>query len=89
MEEGSVYCRKELVERERDTDGNEEDQIYLGLRDFTKGEEAIKYVIESVRVPKERIAMYARYQMEGPDDISLIKLKEHVVFIPGKIMPVS
>ena len=67
-------------------------QIYLGLRDQNHREEAVKYEIESVRVPKERIALYAAYQFTksafGPNDIALVKTREPVFFIPGKIMPV-
>ena len=63
--------------------------VYLGLRDRSFVEESVPYKIESVRVPKERIAMYARGETVGTDDIALVKTKESVVFIPGKVMTVS
>ena len=62
--------------------------VYLGLRDRTRSDEAVKYNIESVRVPEERIAMYARGIVTGSDDIALLKLRETVDLIPEKIMPV-
>ena len=88
LKKGIVYCKKEFVERKRNSADKTEVQIYLGLRDVTKAEEARKYLIESVRVPKERIAMYARNKFMGTDDIALIKTRESVFFIPGKIMTV-
>ena len=64
-------------------------QIFFGLMDTKDGANAIPYEIESVRVPKERIAMYARKETAGTDDLALIKTKKSVVFIPGKTMPVG
>ena len=59
--------------------------IYLGLTDFKNpGEEMMKYEIESVRIPPERF-----YVQVGSNDIALIKTKKNILFIPGKIMPVS
>ena len=63
--------------------------IYLGLRDLKRIDEAVRYKIESVRFPKERIEMYARHQFSGPDDVALVRTRERVFFIPGKIMPVG
>jgi len=82
------YCRKELYESETHTPYGHPIHVYLGLRDIKRSDEAVKYNIESVRVPKERIAMYARGSVVGSDDIALLKLRETVDLIPGKIMPV-
>ena len=56
-----------------------------------------------VRVPAERIKMYTEFSVEpnefqqypegfhktsGPDDIALVKLRESVTLIPGRIAPV-
>ena len=84
IEQGDGYCVKELDERPFD----ETYTIYLGVTDRKNVRDAIPYQIESVRVPRERIAMYARMKTVGTDDIALIKTKTDVVFIPGKIMPV-
>ena len=64
-------------------------RIYLGLIDRVKLNQAIQYDIESVRVPKERIALYTKRKYKGTDDIALVKTKITVVFNLGKIMPVS
>ena len=57
-----------------------------------------------VRVPKERIAMYREFiirpnkykdyleglhKVSGPFDIALIKLRESVTLIPGRLVPVG
>ena len=63
-------------------------KIFLGMMDRKLVNEVVEYEIESVRVPKERIAMYARKRLIGPDDIALVRTRESVVFITGKIMPV-
>ena len=57
-----------------------------------------------VRVPAERIKMYTEFSVEpnefqqypegfhktsGPDDIALVKLRESVTLIPGRIAPVG
>ena len=46
------------------------------------------YHIESVRIPSERVELYKRKKMSGPFDISLIKLRERVIFIPMKVGPI-
>jgi N-acetylmuramic acid 6-phosphate (MurNAc-6-P) etherase len=84
IEQGDGYCVKELDERPSD----ETHTIFLGMTDRKNVRDAIQYQIESVRVPRERIAMYARMKTVGTDDIALIKTTTDVVFILGKIMPV-
>ena len=84
IEQGVGYCVKELDDRTF----HEIHTIFLGVTDRKNVRDAIPYQIESVRVPRERIAMYARMKTVGTDDIALIKTKTDVVFIPGKIMPV-
>jgi len=83
------YCYKE-----HDTRANHRTKVVLGLKDRKKYAEAVSYDIESVRVPKERIALYAETypgtdtnKLEGPNDISLIRLTKAVTFIPGRVMP--
>jgi len=88
MQQRHGYCINELHESPTHTMRGVPFHVYLGLRDKKLGHEAVKYNIESVRVPKERIAMYARGTFVGPDDIALLKLRETVSFIPGKIMTV-
>ena len=46
------------------------------------------YHIESVRIPSERVELYKKKKMSGPFDISLIKLRESVIFIPMKVGPI-
>ena len=89
MQSGVVYCTHEFYESNIHTKGGDEIMIYLGLRDLKRIDEAVRYKIESVRFPKERIEMYARHQFFGPDDVALVKTRERVFFIPGKIMPVG
>ena len=84
IQQGDGYCVKELDDRPF----HEINTIFLGVTDRKNVRDAIPYQIESVRVPRERIAMYARMKTVGTDDIALIKTKTDVVFIPGKIMPV-
>ena len=88
MQGGNAYCTHEFYKSERHTVKGEETKIYLGLTNLRFIKEVMTYKIESVRIPKERIEMYARHQFLGPDDIALVKTKERVVFKPGKIMPV-
>ena len=83
--QGDGYCTKELDDRPH----HDLYKIFFGLMDTKEGREAIPYEIESVRVPKERIAMYARKKTAGTDDIALIRTKKSVIFIPGKTMPVG
>ena len=84
-----IYCTNEIVKRERHLYNNmHELSIYLGVRNSLSVEKGMGYKIESVRVPKERIAMYARHNKVGPDDIALVKTQKSMVFLPGKIMPV-
>ena len=84
------YCTKEsyfgpwIGERKR---GSKylpwEKFIYLGLTDLKNpGEEMMKYEIESIHIPPERLYVLT-------NDIALIKTKKNILFIPGKIMPVS
>ena len=42
-----------------------------------------------VRVPAERIKMYSKKVFVGPNDIALVKLRESVTLIPGRIAPVG
>ena len=42
-----------------------------------------------VRVPAERIKMYSKKIFVGPNDIALVKLRESVTLIPGRIAPVA
>ena len=57
--------------------------IYLGLTDIeSPREQMIKYGIERIQLPEEFS------QMEFINDIALIKTREYISFIPGKIMPV-
>jgi len=81
------YCTQEYYEGKHVMAGNPV-KIFLGMMDRKFVNEVVEYEIESVRVPKERIAMYARRSSVGPDDIALVRTTESVVFIPGKIMPV-
>ena len=83
--QGDGYCTKELDDRPH----HDLDQIFFGLMDTKEGREAILYEMESVRVPEERIARYAREKVVGTDDIALVRTKTSVVFIPGKTMPVG
>ena len=64
-------------------------QIFLGMMDRKLVRDVVTHEIQSVRVPRERIAMYARGETVGPHDIALVKTREKVVFIAGKIMPVG
>ena len=63
----------------------------------------IQLVIFKVRVPEERIQMYAKFMIPpnkfpkypeglhkliGPGDIALIKMKVGVTLVPGKLVPV-
>ena len=81
---GDGYCTKELDER-----STHSFSVFLGLRDRERFDEAVKYEIESVRTPKERLALYAREELTGSNDIALVRTTEPIVFIPGKIMTVS
>ena len=78
-------CTKELDDRPH----HDLYQIFFGQMDTKEGREAILYEIESVRVPKERIARYAGEKIVGTDDMALVRTKTSVVFIPGKTMPVG
>ena len=49
---------------------------------------AVRYEIESVRIPKERLKLYSRGEFLGADDIALVRTRKKVVFVPGRIMPV-
>ena len=49
---------------------------------------AVRYEIESVRIPKARLALYSRGEFAGTDDIALVRTRKKVVFVPGRIMPV-
>ena len=88
MQQRHGYCINELHESPTHTYNGLPFHVYLGLRDKRLGHEAVKYNVQSVRVPKERIAMYASGSFVGPDDIALLKLRETVSFIPGIIMTV-
>jgi len=81
------YCTQEYYEGKHLMAGNPV-KIFLGMMDRRLVNEVVEYDIESVRVPKERIAMYARKSLIGPDDIALVRTRESVAFITGKIMPV-
>ena len=63
--------------------------LLLQLKPFVGRESAIRYKIESVRIPKERVRLYSRGKYTGPDDIALVRTRERVVFVPGRIMPVK
>ena len=77
------YCVNELDERQ-----NHIYILYLGLKDKTRPGDALRMDIESVRIPKERVEMYKRGRAAGPDDIALIKTRDHVAFT-NRINPVS
>ena len=64
-------------------------RVYLGLTDKSKTAFTHKYQIESVRVPRQRIAMYQRNIIAGPWDISLLRLREKVTFVTRLVAPVS
>ena len=68
--------------------GSKEVFIYLGLTDFKNpGEEMMKYEIESIHIPPERLCVQTSGY--GSNDIALFKTKRHINFVTGKIMPVS
>ena len=69
---GSIYILREKF-------------IYLGLTDFKNpGEEMMKYEIESIHIPPERLYL----PDGGPNDIALLKTKKNILFVAGNIMPV-
>jgi len=47
-----------------------------------------EYLVETVRQRKERIEIYSKNSSYGPYDLALLKLRNQIVFIPGKVMPV-
>ena len=64
---------------------SEEVFIYLGLKDFKNpGEEMMKYEIESIHIPPERLYLTDA----DPNDIALLKTKKNILFVAGNIMPV-
>jgi len=77
------YCVNEL-----DTRQQHKFLVYFGIVDKNILEEGFMYHIESVRIPLERVELYKKKKMSGPFDISLIKLRESVIFIPMKVGPI-
>ena len=49
----------------------------------------IYFLTVKVRVPAERIKMYSKGILVGPNDIALVKLERKVTLIPGRIGPVG
>ena len=49
-----------------------------------------KQLLEIMKVytPKERLETYSNGSFRGTNDIALVKTKEAIVFVPGKVMPV-
>jgi len=47
-----------------------------------------EYLVETVRQQKKRIEIYSEGSNFGPYDLALLKLRNQIVFIPGKVMPV-
>ena len=79
---GSPYCKKEVVQQKKHLYS-----IFVGLKDKSRPEEAMKYEIESVTTPRGRIELYKAGRTAGPYDIVLIKTTTNIVF-NNNIMPV-
>ena len=63
-------------------------RVYVGVVKQTdlKGKQLLE--IAKVFTPKERIEMYSQGGFHGTNDIALVKTKEPIIFVPGKVMPV-
>ena len=63
-------------------------RVYVGIVKQTdlKGKQLLE--IAKVFTPKERIEMYSQGEFHGTNDIALVKTKETIIFVLGKVTPV-